>query len=151
MIKVPDLRACVIAEALTWIGTPYRHQGHRKGVGSDCLGLLRGVWRAIYGAEPERPGAYSPDWAETGGTDRLLNAARRHAIERPTAEAEPGDILIFRWRESHAAKHLGILVSADAFLHAYEEHAVMISPLVPQWRKRIAGVFAFPPIDQSRV
>ena len=29
-------------------------------------------------------------------------------------------------------------------IHAYQGHAVMISPLVPQWRRRIAGVFAFP-------
>ena len=28
-----------------WIGTPYRHQASLKGVGCDCLGLVRGVWR----------------------------------------------------------------------------------------------------------
>ncbi len=28
-----------------WLGTPYRHQGRRKGVGCDCLGLVLGVWR----------------------------------------------------------------------------------------------------------
>jgi NlpC/P60 family putative phage cell wall peptidase len=51
---------------------------------------------------------------------------------------------VFRWRPQHAAKHLGILTGDNEFLHAYEGQAVMISPLVPQWRRRIAGVFAFP-------
>ena len=59
---------------------------------------------------------------------------------------KPGDILLFRWRAGHAAKHLGILLPQDAFLHAYEGHSVLASPLIPQWRRRIAGVFAFPPL-----
>ena len=46
----------IVAEALAWLGTPYRHQGARKGVGCDCLGLVRGVWRAVYGDNPEEPG-----------------------------------------------------------------------------------------------
>lgn len=141
-----DVSQAVLAEAATWIGTPYRHQGSRKGIGCDCLGLVRGIWRALYGAEPGDPGAYTPDWAETGASDRLLEAARRHCIERPVALAEPGNLLVFRWRQHHAAKHLGILVSGEAFLHAYEGHAVTVSPLIRQWRRRIAGVFSFPPL-----
>ena len=27
----------IVAAARGWIGTPYRHQGARKGVGCDCL------------------------------------------------------------------------------------------------------------------
>ena len=37
----------VLAEARSWLGTPYRHQGGRKGVGCDCLGLVRGVWKGV--------------------------------------------------------------------------------------------------------
>ena len=46
-------RVAIVAEARSWIGTHYRHQQSLKGVGCDCLGLLRGVWRAVYGQEPE--------------------------------------------------------------------------------------------------
>ena len=42
-----------LVEARRWLGTPYRHQASRMGVGCDCLGLVRGVWRSLYGAEPE--------------------------------------------------------------------------------------------------
>jgi len=41
------IRCSIIAEARSWIGTPYHHQAALKGVGYDCLGFVRGVWRAI--------------------------------------------------------------------------------------------------------
>ena len=72
------MREMVLRSARSFLGTPYRHQGSRRGVGCDCLGLVRGVWREVYGAEPEAPGAYSPDWAETSVGDPMLDAARRH-------------------------------------------------------------------------
>jgi hypothetical protein len=34
--------------------------------------------------------------------------------------------------------------STPRFIHAYERNTVVVSALVPQWRNRIAGVFAFP-------
>ena len=137
----------VVAEALSWLGTPYRHQGFRKGVGCDCIGLVLGVWRAVYGVEPELPGPYAPDWAEAGGEERFLTAVRRHFPEKPADERAAGDLLLFRWRPHLPAKHAGIVVGQDRFVHAYEGMAVSLSALVPQWRKRVAGVFAFPARD----
>lgn len=138
------LASLVVSEALSWLGTPYRHQGGRKGVGCDCIGLVRGVWQAVYGRTPEEPGPYAPDWAEAGGVDRLLAAARRHCVERPVGDLRAGDLILFRWRPHLPAKHAAITVEADRFIHAYERNAVVVSALVPQWRNRIAGVFAFP-------
>lgn len=132
----------VAIEAASWIGTPYRHQGCRRGVGCDCLGLVRGVWRGLYGDEAEHPGPYAPDWAEAGGQDRLLEAARRYLIE--LGELSAGSVLLFRWRPHLPAKHAGIALDTDRFIHAYQGQGVTTSALVPQWRRRIAGVFAFP-------
>ncbi len=132
----------VVVEAASWIGTPYRHQASRKGVGCDCLGLVRGVWRALVGPEPLAFAPYLPDWAEAGD-DTMLDAARRHMIERDGAPVS-GDVILFRWRPHMAAKHAGIAVDGERFIHAYEGHCVTVSALVPQWRRRIAGVFAFP-------
>lgn len=143
-MNAPTLRERALAEARDWIGTPYRHQGARKGVGCDCLGLVCGVWTALYGAEPERPGPYGPDWAEFSGGDPLMDAARRHCREISAADAEPGDVLLFRWKPGAAAKHLGILSANGRFIHAYSGTAVVESALVPQWRRRIAGAFRFP-------
>jgi NlpC/P60 family putative phage cell wall peptidase len=136
----------VVSEALSWVATPYRHQGSRKGVGCDCLGLLLGVWRALHGAAPEAPGTYAPDWAEAGGEDRFLDAARRHCVAKPLAELCAGDLVLFRWRPHLPAKHAGIMVGPDRFVHAYQGSAVVVSALVPQWRRRIAGAFSFPTV-----
>ncbi len=135
-----------LAEARQWIGTPYRHQGSVKGVGCDCLGMVRGVWRAVYGGDAEDPGPYSAGWTEFADGERLLDAARRHCIEKPALLAGPGDLLVFRWAASSPARHLGILSASDRFIHAYSGSAVVESALVSQWRRRIAGVFAFPEI-----
>lgn len=133
-----------LCEARRWLGTPYRHGASTCGVGSDCLGLVRGIWRQLYGAEPQAIAPYSADWAEAGKGEPLLDAARRHMEERPLAAAAPGDMLVFRWRDGVAAKHLGLLADETRFIHAYEGHSVMLSTLAPQWRRRIAAVFAFP-------
>lgn len=138
------VRRLVLEEARSWIGTPYRHQGSTKYVGCDCLGLIRGIWRSVYGDEPEKPGAYAPDWADAGEADRMLDAASRWFDEVPVAEAMPGDLLLFRWRPGMACKHAGILDEGGRFVHAYQGHAVLASALVPQWRRRIAAAFVFP-------
>jgi len=137
----------VVAVAEGWIGTPYRHQASTKGVGCDCLGLIRGVWREIHGGEPEEPPPYAPDWAERSGEDRLIAAAQRHfRAVGGWSEALPGDLLLFRFRPHFAAKHAGVLAGPDHFIHAYEQAAVIRSALVPSWRRRLAGIFRFPEI-----
>jgi NlpC/P60 family putative phage cell wall peptidase len=133
----------IVALAESWIGTPYRHQGTTKGVGCDCIGLVLGIWRELYASQPEPVPPYAPDWAERSGEDRLMGAAQR-LFGTVAGEAEAGDLLLFRWRPDCAAKHAGILVGPDHFIHAYEQSAVTRSVLVPSWRRKIAGVFRFP-------
>ncbi|WP_105421101.1 NlpC/P60 family protein [Neorhizobium sp. T25_27] len=135
----------VVALAEGWIGTPYRHQGATRGVGCDCIGLIRGIWRELYGEEPETVPAYAPDWAERSGEDRLMDAALRlFGPAMQMSEAEPGDVVLFRWRPDCAAKHAGVLAGPRHFIHAYEQSAVTRSAMVPSWRRRVAGVYRFP-------
>ncbi len=137
-------RAAIVAEATSWLGTLYRHQASLKGTGCDCLGLLRGVWRAFHGDEPEAMPAYTPDWAEAKGTETLAEAARRHLVAIPVDAAAAGDILLFRWRANLPAKHAAILVDDVRFIHAQQGAAVALAALTPWWRRRIAYAFRFP-------
>ncbi len=137
----------IIAETHSWIGTPYRHQASLKGVGCDCLGLIRGVWRSVYGDEPEQIPGYSPDWAEAGGQETLASAARRHLDEIDPLAVQPADILLFRWRALMPAKHAAILIASDRFVHAHDGAAVATAALSPWWRRRLAYAFRFPGID----
>jgi NlpC/P60 family putative phage cell wall peptidase len=110
-------RADIVAETRHWIGTPYRHQASLKGVGCDCLGLVRGVWRAVIGEEPEQAPPYAPDWAEATAEESLAQAAMRHLVAVPSAMFTPGDVLLFRWRANLPAKHAAI-VTAPALMGA---------------------------------
>ncbi|MEQ1932196.1 MAG: NlpC/P60 family protein [Parvularculaceae bacterium] len=136
-------RAVEIARA--WLGTPYVHQASAKGQGTDCLGLIRGVWRELYGAEPESPPPYTPDWNErffAQGAEPLLDAARRNLI--PTSRAGAGDVLVFRIVAAGPAKHCGILTEERRFIHAYAGRSVVESWLSRWWIERTAGAFRFP-------
>ncbi|MEP5760304.1 MAG: NlpC/P60 family protein [Litoreibacter sp.] len=137
----------IVAVARSWIGTPYRHQASCKGAGADCLGLLRGVWRTVYGAEPEDVPPYSADWSEPQGEEALWDAASRHLLAKPFEQAESGDVLLFRMRSGAVAKHLGIFVSGSdksEFLHAYSGQGVVMSALSGPWARRVVACFAFP-------
>lgn len=139
----PDTRARVLAEARAWIGTPYRHQMSARGAGCDCLGLVRGIWRAVIGPEPETPPSYAPDWAERGGAETLLAAARRRLIE-VEAPPRPGDVVLFRFAPGCPAKHCAVMCAPDRMIHAWHGRAVCETAMGPWWRRRVAGVFAFP-------
>jgi NlpC/P60 family putative phage cell wall peptidase len=74
----PDL---VVSAARRWLGTPYHDQASVIGVGCDCLGLVRGVWREVVGPEPFPIPPYSRDWGETGPREVLAEGARACMIE----------------------------------------------------------------------
>jgi NlpC/P60 family putative phage cell wall peptidase len=151
-------RTRIVAAARSWLGTPYRHQASAKGQGADCLGLLRGVYAELCGAEPEVPPPYTPDWNERRAREEpLLSAARRHLVEAPQSPLSrkrergegflPGQVLIFRILTTGPAKHCGIAVSEDHFIHAYAGRAVVESWLTRWWIERLAGVFEFPGVE----
>ncbi len=138
----------VVSEARQWLGTPYLHQASLKGVGCDCLGLVRGVWRALYGAEPEEPGPYQPGWVEPPGEERLRDAGRRHLREIALTECQAGDVLMFRWRDHLPAKHIGIATSKTTMIHAHEGAVVAEIALAP-WRSRLCYAFRFPDLPNE--
>jgi len=133
-------------EARLWLGTPYRHQASLKGAGADCLGLLRGVWRAVYGAEPMAVVPYTADWSEASGREELLDAAKQVLMPAGPGFAV-GDVLVFRMRVQGVAKHLGIVSDGGAsprFIHAYSGHGVVDVALTAPWQRRIAARLTFP-------
>lgn len=141
----------IVSAARAWLGTPYRHQASHCGAGADCLGLLRGVWRATIGCEPVEVPPYTPDWAERTGEEQLLEAARRYLVEIPVGAAGEGDVLLFRMGAGWPAKHCAIVSQADGqarrIIHAYWGRAVTETRLVPWWRRRIAAAFSFPGLE----
>jgi NlpC/P60 family putative phage cell wall peptidase len=145
---MPLSRQEIVAETRTWLGTPYRHQASLKGIGCDCLGLVRGVWRAVIGDEPERAPPYAPDWAEAASGEPLADAAARHLIAIDRDAFGAGDVLLFRWRNNLAAKHAAIVTAPDLMVHAHDGAAVTEVALAPWWRRRLAYAFRFPGVSE---
>lgn len=141
IVAGPD---AVVAAARAWLGTPYHDQASLRGVGCDCLGLARGVWRDVVGAETLPIPAYSRDWGEVGPREVLAESADRVLIRIDVGEAGPGAVVLFRMRAEAVVKHVGILTGEARFIHAYERLGVVEQPLTPAWRRRIAFAFHFP-------
>ena len=137
-------RSEIIASARTWAGTPYHHQASAKSIGTDCLGLVRGVYREVYGSEPAVVPGYSRDWAEASGKETLFEAARLHLVEVPKETAVGGDVLLFRWRVGMVAKHVGILLARQRLIHAFEGVPVTEIKMTPWWWRHAVVAFRFP-------
>ena len=134
----------VIASARGWLGTPYHDQASVKGVGCDCLGLARGIWREVVGSETLPVPPYSRDWGEVGTREVLADSAARVMIRIDPETAGPGAVVLFRMRAGAIVKHVGILTGDDSFIHSYERLGVIEEPLTIAWRRRIVFAFLFP-------
>ena len=135
----------IVAAARAWLATPYHHQASVKGVGCDCLGLVRGVWRELYGPEPEALPPYTRDWGNATGSETLIAAACRHLIPLGSvSDAAGGDVLVFRMRDHGVAKHVGLLTGPGFMIHAQEGLGVVETPLGRWWLRRAVAAFRFP-------
>ena len=139
-------RAALIAEARSWIGTPYHHQAALKGVGCDCIGLIRGIY-AAFGGVVELPADYSPSWHLHRAEERLRDGLDRYGTEVPLLSARPGDILLFGIGKGPAA-HGAVLIEGAVIIHAYSEAgAVIASRLSGRWLAWRRAAFAFPGVE----
>ena len=141
-----DLRRAIVAEARSWLGTPYRHQGREKGRGCDCLGLIVEVGRAL-GLLGYEKLAYSPH--PDGVT--LRRECDRHLTPLDVAgeDAPPGSVLLLWVQNRRTPQHLAIvtdlpgrlgIVHAHQMLGAVREHG-----FDGFWLKRVIGVYDFSP------
>jgi NlpC/P60 family putative phage cell wall peptidase len=115
--EVARLRAAIIDEAKTWIGTPFHHMACRKGAGADCLGLIYGVYRAVgVVGEVEIP-FYRPDQFQHRSAETYLDGLLRYGweVERP----EPGDVALFKY--GRVFWHGGIVVEWPKLIHAFAD------------------------------
>ena len=120
-------RARIVAAARSWLGTPYHHQASLRGVGCDCLGLVRGIWRELYGEEPETPPPYGMDWAERSGEERLQAAALQAVPPGVAPEAVLRTLV--RALSSDARVRSADIVEVDATADTPDQRTVRLAAL----------------------
>jgi len=140
-------RAAFVAEAKTWLGTPFRDQADVKGGGIDCAMLLVRCAVDTGLVPPLDPRPYPPQWHLHRDEERFLAIVSKLGAEKPNptglpaeALAKAGDVIVYQVARCFA--HGGIIIecpraSGEAMaqqgthvLHAYYKTGhVAISPL----------------------
>jgi NlpC/P60 family putative phage cell wall peptidase len=101
-------RAAVIAEAMTWIGTPWRHMARLKGVGVDCANLPIAVYAASGLIADFDPPPYPRDWHVHKREERITPVIERFGREIEPETARVADLLVFKI--GHVFSHCAIVV-----------------------------------------
>jgi cell wall-associated NlpC family hydrolase len=119
-------RAQMVAEAISWIGTPYHQGAMVKGAGADCGSFLLAVLQTCGLAEGQQVERWKSDWFCHTKQERYLarmmrNAAKIcEAISYPSLNALPGDLVLTRSSNSHVYNHAGIVVAWPRVIHAID-------------------------------
>lgn len=127
-------RAAIIAEAKRWVGTPFLHQAAVKGVGCDCLGLVRGVWQTVSKASISLA-PYAQNWAEKGGSEILHDGLLAHGVKIDPSQSRPGDVVLFRFRADYPCSHVGLIMPNAKLIHARTGHGVREEPFTRALKK----------------
>ena len=139
----------VVAQARTWRGVPYLHQGRNR-FGADCVGFPLGVYAEL--------GVQLPDWRAYGteaDPDELLRRMRlaldAEVLVAPVREPDllPGDIIVFHFPKVRTPRHLGIVADrATGGLNFIEsngnERRVVERRLDQNYLSRVTHVFRRP-------
>jgi cell wall-associated NlpC family hydrolase len=107
-------RAAVIAEARSWLGTPYHHMARVKKHGVDCAMLLAEVYERAGVIAHVEVETYSIQWHLHRSEEKLMQTVSQYGHEVEAGKA--GDIVLFKF--GRAFSHGGILVSDGIIVHA---------------------------------
>jgi len=116
-------RAAVVAEARSWLGTPYAHAQGLKRAGVDCGTLLVRCFVDSGIVEPFDPRPYSRTWFLHRDEEKYLD----HIFARGGEIAEPprsGDIVM--WRIGRLYAHGAIVSKWPRVIHAYAPARMVI-------------------------
>ena len=138
----------VIAEARSWIGTPWKHQGCLKGRACDCVGLVKGVaWGLGLACGTIDAEAYR-GYARLPNPETMLAGLGAHLVPIPVEAAGPGDVVLFRI--GGLPQHLAILTGPVwrediTIIHSFIEARRVVEQRMPAaWRRQIVRAYSFP-------
>jgi cell wall-associated NlpC family hydrolase len=134
------MRAKIVAEARSWIGTPFHHQGRLKGVGVDCAGLVIEVGRAL-GLDVVEETGYPPI------PDGVSMQRSCDAQLRRIDNYGPGDVVLFAF--GRHPQHLGIIgnypLGGNSLIHAYAPNGRVVETIFDSvWTRRTVQAYRYP-------
>jgi cell wall-associated NlpC family hydrolase len=128
MSLTTEQREKIVAEATSWLGTPYRGWSRMKRCGVDCGQLLAGVFinTGHLPADLDLPKDYSLQVAQHKEDTAYIEKVEEFMREIPESEVGPGDVVVYKLGLAFA--HAGIVASwPDAIVHAMAHHGVTLA------------------------
>lgn len=111
----------VVKEAYTWIGTPYKYGGDKRGEGTDCSGMVMRVYQKAVDIKLPRSSRDQSDFCETV----------------KSKDVKKGDLVFFATgKDPKRVSHVGIIVDDDSFIHASSSKGVVVSHLSSDYYRR---------------
>ncbi len=144
----------IVAQARTWLGTKYHHQGRLKKStrgpgGVDCLGLVIGVIDELGMQDGNGKALVHADefnysmYPERG---RLVGSISKHLRHVPVEQMHVGDLLLFRTFKD--PQHVGLLTNYPGgdlgMVHCNSSAGKVVEqPLSMTWIRMLTHVYRF--------
>jgi cell wall-associated NlpC family hydrolase len=146
-----NLRQRIVAEAKTWIGTPFHDQAGVKGVGVDCAYLVGKTAEATGCIEKFQVAPYT--WEQFWHSDKemLCDIVEGFGCTRVNGFPSPGDIVVFQMPRTRACCHLGIMIENNQFIHAHllsGVRRVVVNTLEGEYFNSLKRIYSFPGVEQ---
>ena len=143
-------RMDAVAEARTWIGTPFRHQGCLKGVACDCIGLVKGVGVALglveYDDKHPKTKPYL-NYRLMPDSKKMREGLGVFLVPIAVTEATLADILFLAWTKE--PQHVA-LISDHGIIHSYSGVGKVVEHALDEsWKRRITAAYRYPYFVES--
>jgi cell wall-associated NlpC family hydrolase len=112
-----EARSAIVAEAMTWLRTPYAHKQRLKGAGVDCAGLPLETYAACGIIPPTDVGEYSSQWHLHRSREMYLEWVDKFGRRIPLEDARAGDFLVYKFGRTFS--HGAIVLEPPRVIHAY--------------------------------
>jgi cell wall-associated NlpC family hydrolase len=117
-------REAVVAEARTWLGTPYHLNQCVRGAGVDCARFIHAVLHACGLMPAEFIERFGTDWASHTSEEVYKFRMLRHApeilegISFPSLKAKPGCVALVKTEGARVYNHGAIVLAWPRCIHA---------------------------------
>lgn len=131
----------IVAEALSWVGTPYIPRARVKSGGCDCLTFPLEVMIACGLAKREELPHYNQDWYHHTTEEKYILLLARYTEEiaesfaTPTERRDKGNIIVVKTCGAQLFNHSAIIIDWPIGLHSIKDGGVTRTNLAldPMW------------------
>lgn len=137
-----ELRAAIVAEARSWVDTPFHHQGRLKGEkgGVDCAGVVIGTAQNLGLSEFDVTG-----YSHQPNEEEFRAAVKANLVTIQYDQLKPGDMVTMRFDKE---QHIAIVTKVDPDsgdligVHAYARIRKCVESVLES--ARIVECYRFP-------